>query len=208
MKLTFFTLTFLFVWTSIYSQNFLFNENQTGLNFSGRLSSYDQINLYGFNAGFTINGKLTLGVDLEHRNGEIFDNAQSFSPYLNYLLVKQNNDTKPISINFHTFYKSQKNTYRDSNSKLFGLGLGIFKSYYLKNNITIIPGGNLKWSHGTLYISNEEYTASDISYSLDLTAKYNNVYMTPRVLFIRGMQIFEVDFGVVISGNNGKKKED
>lgn len=204
MKSTFFTLFLLLMTVCCYAQNYLFNENQTGLNFTGRLSSFDDINVYGFNAGFTISGKLTLGVDLELRNGEIFDNARSFSPYLNYLLVRQNNDSQPISINLYSYYKNLKNPDYESKSKFFGLGLGCYKSFYLKNNTTVIPGSTVEWSHGTLDLDGNKYSGSNIVYGLNITGKFNNFYLTPGVLFTNGTQIFEVEFGVLLAGAKQK----
>jgi hypothetical protein len=204
MKSTFFTLFLLLMTVCCYAQNFLFNENQSGLNFTGRLSSFDDINVYGFNAGFTINGRITLGVDLELRNGELFGEAYSFSPYINCLLVRQNNESKPISVNLLSYYKNIKYPIDGLSENGFGLGLGFYKSFYLKNNTTIIPGGTLEWSSNSLDPYDKKYLESNIVYGLNITAKFNNFYLTPGVLFTNGTQIFEVEFGVLLSSAKQK----
>ncbi|HMR89893.1 MAG TPA: hypothetical protein PKD51_17145 [Saprospiraceae bacterium] len=201
MKSTFFTLFLLLTAIFSYSQNYLFNENQSGLNFTGRLSSFDNIDVFGFNAGFTINSRLTLGVDLELRHSEIYDNKRSFSPYLNCLLVRQNNQNRPITINLHSYYKNLKNTDYDASKNSFGLGLGFYRSYNLKSNIVIIPGGTLEWSSGSLDLYGDEYAESNIVYGLNISGKFNNFYLTPGVLFTNGKQIFEIDFGILLVGD-------
>lgn len=204
MKSTFFTLFLLFMTLCSYSQNYLFNENQTGLNFTGRLSSFDDINVYGLNAGFTINGRLTLGVDLELRNAELFGDAYSFSPYINCLLVRQNNENRPISINLLSYYKNLKYSNDDISENGFGLGLGFYKSFYLKNNTTIIPGGTIEWSSDSLDAYEEKYLDNNIVYGLNITGKFNSFYLTPGVIFTNGTQIFEVEFGVLLSSVKDK----
>jgi len=204
MKSTFFTLFLLLAAVCSYAQNYLFNENQSGLNFTGRLSSFDDIDVYGFNAGFTINGRLTLGVDLELRHSDVFNNKRSFSPYLNCLLVRQNNENLPITINLHSFYKNVKNTDYDTNKRSFGLGLGFYRSYNLKSNISIIPGGTLEWSSGSLNLYGDDHSDSNIVYGLNISGKFNNFYLTPGVLFTNGTQIFEVEFGVLLPSEKQK----
>jgi hypothetical protein len=200
MKSTFFTLFLLFLTVCSYSQNYLLNENQSGLNFTGRLSTFDDINVYGFNAGFTINGRFSIGVDLELRNAELFGDAYSFSPYINCLLVRQNNENRPISINLLSYYKNIKYPNDDISENGFGLGLGFYKSFNLKNNTTIIPGGTLEWSSNSLDPYDVKYLDNNIVYGLNISGKFNNFYLTPGVLFTNGTQIFEIDFGILLVG--------
>lgn len=195
-KIVFFVL-FVFI-NKLTSQNYLFNENESGFHVFGQFTSNEGSSLIGISPGYTFNGKLTMGLTLGFEE----DNESDFSsnairPYIDYLVLKQDNNN-PVSINLYGAYQHNNfPDFKDLKVNTVNLGLGIFHQLNLGTNFDLIPAGGVGWARSTANLWGASESESGINYGLSLTGKINKFYVTPGLSFSNGDTIFNLVLGVI-----------
>lgn len=181
---------------SLFSQNILFDQGQSGFHASAQFTSHDGSTLFGLAPGYTSNGKLTFGILIGTESNDDI-NSTVVKPFLSYLLVKQGENDMPISVSADIGY--QYNTFSDLDltAGTVGINAGIYHRIEASDIVAIIPGGTVGWSRTTFNLNNNTTSDSGITYGLQASVLINQFYFTPYLTFSSGDSIFSLLLGYI-----------
>jgi len=188
----------LIVSSSIYGQNYLFEEDQSGFSISGLLSSSNGSTLTGIFPGYTLNGKLSfeLGIGYESDNRSNLSST-SIRPGISYLVMKQDEYNNPVSVGLFGVY--QYNTFSDLDGVTTNgiqLGGAIYHEIYTSDEVSVIPEAIVGWTKQTASIQGIDFVSTTgVYYGLAGTVKFKNVYLRPSLFFSDGSSRFALSFG-------------
>ncbi|MDZ4707719.1 MAG: hypothetical protein SH818_04885 [Saprospiraceae bacterium] len=130
-----------FIYGSIHSQNYLFEPNSSGFHLAGQLGTSSASTILGLGAGYTFNGKLTLGLVAGSENISDLDlNSTAIRPYIDLLAIKQGESDSPVSLNLGIHY--QHNSFpkiQGLNFNTYGFSLNVLHEFELDQNNSLIP---------------------------------------------------------------------
>ena len=108
----------LLISSSLFGQNYLFENNSSGFHIAGQISSYDGSTLLGVSPGYTSKGKLTFGITIGFEENDNLDGSSTgIKPYVSYLVIKQGSEM-PVSVGLNASYQYNTFSEYDIKSKL------------------------------------------------------------------------------------------
>lgn len=193
---TLFTSALTILTISLYSQNILFDQGQSGFHASAQFTSHEGSTLFGVAPGYTSNGKLTFGITIGTESNDDL-NSTVIKPFLSYLLVKQGENDMPISVSGDAGY--QYNTFSDLDltAGTIGLDVGIHHRIEASEIVSIVPGGTVGWARTTYKLGNSTTSESGIIYGIQASVLINQFYFAPYLVFSTGDSIFSLVLGYV-----------
>ena len=188
----------LLISSSLFGQNYLFENNSSGFHIAGQISSYDGSTLLGFSPGYTSKGKLTFGITIGFEENDNLDGSSTgIKPYVSYLVIKQGSEM-PVSVGLNASY--QYNTFSEYDgltANRIGIGAVLLHQIKAGKNFDIIPGASVGWGRTTVKLSGLSESESAIAYGLSATAKIKNFYVAPSLTFSKGNSYFDLIFGLI-----------
>lgn len=190
---------FLFFSFSLQSQNYLFEQGQSGFGIGGQLTSFEGSTLIGFLPSYTINGKLNLGLTIGFEDGDGDLNSTAIRPNASFLILKQGEDNNPVSVGLNSAL--QYNTFSnidDFTSITYGLGATIHHEIKAHETIKVIPGFALGWNRINFYFDGDKLDDdSAIVYGILGTVAFNQFYVEPSLFFSEGNSQFSFLLGYI-----------
>lgn len=195
-----FVVAFMLATFSLYSQNYMFDQNSSGFSLSGQLTSQKGSTLIAIIPAYTIDGKLSFGLGIGYESSDYSDGSSIIlNPYIDYLVLKQDEVNNPVSVSIGGAY--QYNTFSEYDGLTGGIikfGSSIFHEIKASDAVNIIPGASVGWSKSSLYYDGvSEKLSSGISYGLFATVKFNKFYIKPELQFYKGNSTFSLGFGLL-----------
>lgn len=191
-------LILVFIGKILLCQNYLYESDHSGFHIAGQLGSSSGSTLLGIRPGYTYNGKTTLGlvIGAEHLS-DVGLNTTAIRPYIDYLVLKENDNDAPVSLNLGAHY--QYNSFpKQSGLSLSTIGFSI---NLLKNieagNTLLLPSIGVGWDHSTLNLFGITASDNTIGLGISMAAKFNQVYIEPLVSIKRGGAQFGLSVGLV-----------
>ncbi len=181
------------------SQNYLMSSDQTGFHGSALLSTGTFEDALALSPGYTIDGRLTAGVDFGKAKDKINKlNSTVFRTHVSYLILKQNEENMPVSINLKAGYLINILPATAFNSSSWQLSSELYHEFAVQNDVKVIPHAGLLGNkpisiNGT---SNEE----DISITTNagLTVLWQNIYFDTGFLIGNGNRAFSLLVGYIL----------
>ena len=188
MKKIFIPLVFLTLLSHLNSQNYIFEEGQSGFSFAGSYvtSKYDGVSSssYGIHPRYTLNGKLTFGVSAS--SSELGDSSGiAITPNLSYVFYKKTSDTGILNIGLSGSYSFQ--SFDQANIKVSALGpllsyqlnlgdqskISLLRSYVFGNYQTSMKNSDLSIG------------VNQNSYGFSVNFLSYNFYVEPSIAFAK-----------------------
>ena len=174
--------------THSIAQNYVMESDQTAFHGSAELGRNSFENFYGFFPGYTFDGRLTFSLGLgKNRDLAAKVNSTFIRPMASYMILKQNDESLPISFEINAGYQYNYVQQLIFNSNAFLFGGGIYHEIVRSETIKLIPAvivNALKPDDGL----NNRYRDNLVwSYGVQTTLLANNFYVTPKVTFFDGL---------------------
>ena len=184
---------------SLYSQNYMFDQNSSGFSLSGQLASLEDGTLIGIIPAYTIDGKLSFGLGIGYESNDYIGGSTSLKPNISYLVLKQDEDNNPVSVNLGGAY--QYNTFSNYDGLTvgtIGFGVSIYHDIKATDAVLIIPGAAVAWNKSTIHENGfDNVSFTGVTYGLSATVKFNKFYITPILSFSKGNSAFSLGFGLL-----------
>lgn len=185
----------------VFAQICLFDENDSGFDIHYYKGTGPRINLNSFTVGYTINGRLNIGIDVNNYN--YWDNnLYGFDLHLELSLIKQN-EKMPINLiaGIYYDYNFDQISELDVIYKFLGFKTGISHSFKIGDDIRICPIAELQ----ILYEDRLEYGSGYVNYLLKplikCTINYKNIFIYPELSYSSGYYFFSGGIGFIIPTN-------
>ncbi len=182
---------------SLYSQNILFKENESGFHIGGYFSSYQGTRIRSVNPAFTVSGRLSYGLYLEEISYD-YSSTAALRPYISLLIFKQreNKSSFSLALNLSYQFNFDKNN-SEPNLNTFVLGGGLYHKIKAGTNSEVIPGISINWNKTSVEYQGFEASGENITYNLSLTYKYKQAYITPSVTLFDQISVFNLNMGII-----------
>lgn len=177
---------------SASAQNYLMFNEVSGFHGSVQLTRGNFENTLAIQPGYTWNGRLTSGVDL----GKGTDKIRNLSlnivrPNLKYLVVKQIENTSPVSINLEIAYQYNILPTTTANSRSVQFGGTLYHTISVKGNaenLSLIPQAGLLAVNTISRNGLPTESGVGIIYNAGITVQWQKVYFEPK-FFINNSNI-------------------
>ena len=198
---TFALIFFFTITTSSYGQNYIMDDDQTGFHAGVQISFNTFENYYAILPGYTFDGRLTLGLDVGKTKDMVnFINSTAIRPNVSYLLIKQQEDEYPISLEVNMGYQYNYVTRFDFNARSVQFGLGAYHEIKPLDNVKIIPALLIEGNKTTTGLNPRFDESVFFSYGVQTTIVWNNYYITPKLISFDGVSTVGVKLGMIFSG--------
>ncbi|MEO5583163.1 MAG: hypothetical protein ABIR66_10755 [Saprospiraceae bacterium] len=199
MKTILIIILFGLTYRNLFSQNYLFESNASGFHLAGQLGSSKGSTLLGIGTGYTLNGKLTLGLVVGSENiSDLNLNSTAIRPYMDFLAIKQGENESPVSLNIGIHY--QHNSFpkiQGLNFKTYGFSMNVLHEFELDQNNSLIPSIGIGWVKTTVSLSGYSGNINSVGFGISTTAKLNNFYLEPSISFQKGGSQFSLSIGII-----------
>lgn len=177
------------------AQNFLIPNDHSRFHAGAQLTTSTFENIVALLPGYTYDGKLTLGVDIGKGNDKLnFLKSTIIRPHIGYLLIKQDGDKFPVSINVEAAYQYNILTTTSEHTRSVQLGIGIFYELPLLEELKIIPFVSFFGSKVTVNALAEGET---FIYKGGFNLVWQNYYITPSYLRNNGLAAISLNVGLL-----------
>lgn len=199
----------LFLPTRTYSQNYLMSEEHSSFHSGVELTYNTFENFYAAQAGYTHKGRLTLDFELgktkDLANGI---NSTVFRPGIHYLILKQDEDIMPISLDINMGYQYNYLAFLNTTAKSLQFGVGLFHEVRTLYNVKIIPAALVEASKSTTGVNPVFDDSIYMSYGIQATLMWNNYYITPSFVSFDGVSTLGVKLGLIFTPELSYEVED
>jgi len=193
----------LFLTTSqSFSQNYVMDLDSSGFHGSVQLRSGNFENTIAIQPGYTWNGVLTAGIDF----GKGTDKIRKLSlnivrPNLNYLIIKQDEEGLPISINLETAYQYNILPATSFNSRSIQFGGTLYHEISIQDHslgIKLIPQAGMLAVNTLSRNGIQTESAVEIVYNAGITVLWESVYFEPKFFVNDGNISYSLKVGYVL----------
>ena len=187
---------------SASAQNYLMQNDSSGLHGSVQLTRGNFENIIAIQPGYTLKGKLTAGIDL----GKGTDKIRGLSlniirPNLNYLIVKQSENKSPISINLELAYQYNLLPTTTANSRAVQFGGTLYHTISVKDNsvsLSLIPQAGLLAVKTISKNGFQADTGGAIVYNAGITVQWQKIYFEPKFFINEGNISYSLKVGYIL----------
>jgi hypothetical protein len=184
-------------------QNYLISEEQSGFHGGAEIAFNTFENFYAIFPGYTFKGRLTAGFGLG-KNKDVVNkiNSTLFRPYISYLIVKQDPDKLPLSIDLNVGYQYNYVTQLIFNAKSILFGAGVYHEISQMSEVKIIPALLIE---GKKSINGPNPQFNDkivFSYGAQTTLGWNNYNITPQFMISEGVVTISATIGIIFSSSD------
>ena len=196
-----FTICTLFCATiSLFAQNYIYDQNQTGFTLEAIAAFPDDSNAYGINPSYTWNGRLTAGLAYAK---QLFDNvdtqATSFTPNISYLFLKKTVGEHLLNIGVNSSYTTTNfSNSSDLKSNLFDIGLGASMKFNLSDSFDFTIGTNVSWGSVTFKINSEKESENLTQFTIYKNYLFNKFFVEPQISIVNIQDESDSAFGISI----------
>ncbi|MDF1696661.1 MAG: hypothetical protein P1U56_12545 [Saprospiraceae bacterium] len=177
-------------------------DQQDGLHSSVQISYSTFENYYALQPGYTFDGRLSFGLDV----GKTVDlvnslNSTVLRPNVSYLLVKQEKDRYPVSIDLNVAYQFNYVSQVVFNARAVQFGAGIYHEISPFENVKIIPSA---FFNGSKITAGPTRRLEGLVYSYGAQTSImweNKYYLTPKISFQEGINTITIKMGMILSSS-------
>lgn len=179
-------------------QNYFMLNDQSGAHANAEIAYNSFENFYAIYPGYTFNGRLTLGLGIG-KNKDVVNkiNSTLFRPYVSYLIIKQNEEYFPVSIDLNIGYQYNYVTQVIFNSRSVLFGGGIFHEITPLGNVKIIPAVVVNGSKPTSGPNTQFRETVVMSYGVQTSLVWNDYNLTPKFSLSEGIATISANLGII-----------
>lgn len=187
------------------AQNYLMENEQSGLHLGTQISRNSFENQYGLLPGYTYEGRLSMGIDIG-KSKDLLNgiNSTIIRPNISYLILKQNAESMPISFDLNAGYQINYVSQIAFNSRSVQFGLGIYHEIVPLDRVKLIPAIFVEGNKSTTGLNPRFDESVFMSYGVQASILVDNFYITPRFLYFDGITTIGVKFGIIFSSNKSE----
>ena len=190
---------------SATAQNYLMLNEDSGFHGSAQLTRGNFESTLAIQPGYTWNGRLTAGIDL----GKGTDKIRNLSlnivrPNLNYLIVKQMENSSPVSINLEIAYQYNLLPTTTANSRSVQFGGTLYHTISVEDNaisLSLIPQAGLIAVNTISKNGFQSESGVGIVYNAGITVQWQKVYFEPKFFVNDGNISYSLKVGYVLRRN-------
>lgn len=188
---------------NVKGQNYLMDDATSSFHAGVQISYNSFENYYALLPGYTFNGRLTLGFDIGKTQDVVNKlNSTVFRPSISYLLLKQNNENQPISVDLNVGYQYNYVSQIIFNTRSFQFGAGVYHEINPLENVKVIPAILFEGNKPTFGPNPQFLQTVALSFGAQTTITWNNYYLTPKYLLNDGISTITVKIGMVFNAND------
>jgi len=175
------------------------SHDHSGFHGSALLSTGTFEDALALSPGYTIDGRITAGVDFGKGKDKINKiNSTLLRPHLSFLILKQNEENMPISLNLKAGYLVNILPTTSFNSSSLQLSTELYHAFSVQDDVKVIPHAGLLGNkplsiNGT---TNEE--GISITTNAGLTVQWQSIYFDTGLLIGNGNRAFSLLVGYIL----------
>ena len=185
---------------SLFAQNYIYDQNQSGFTLEAFASFPEDSSAYGLNPSYTWNGRLTAGLAITEQS---FDNVDTkatiLSPNISYLFLKKTVGENLLNIGINSSYSTT--SYSDLNnlkSNAFDIGLGASMKFNLSDSFDFTIGTNVSWGSLTVKLNSEKDSENLTQYGFYGNFLFDKFIIQPQVAFVNILEESDSAFSISI----------
>ena len=126
-------------------------------------------------------------------------NSTFLRPYLQYLIIKQNPDGSPVSVDLNIGYQYNYVTQVIFNARSVRFGAGVYHEISPLGNVKIIPALLFEGKKATSGPNTQFRESIVLSYGAQTSLVWNNYNLTPKFLISEGVVTISATLGLIFS---------
>jgi len=183
---------------STYGQNILMSDGIDSWHAGAEFAYNTFETFYAIQPGYTFDDRLTLGFALGKNNDVVNKiNSTLFRPSISYLLVKQSEESLPISIELNGAYQFDYVNQVMFNTQSILFGGGIYHEIDAVEGVKIIPGAIIGGRRAISGPNIRFRESAVLSYGLQASLLWNTYYLTPRLTVQDGVSTISATVGLI-----------
>lgn len=196
------TLLLLVITSQSFAQNYTMERENSGFHGSVQLRSGNFENSLAIQPGYTWNGVFTAGIDF----GKGTDKIRKLSlnivrPNLNFLIIKQNDEGIPVSINLEAAYQYNILPATSFNSRSVQFGSTLYHEISIQDeslDVKLIPQAGLLAVNTLSRNGIQTESGVEIVYNAGITVLWESVYFEPKFFVNDGNISYSLKVGYVL----------
>lgn len=179
------------------------SEDHNGMHAGAEIAFNTFENFYGIYPGYTFNGRFTIGLGLG-KNKDIVNkiNSTFLRPFASYLLIKQNPDGLPVSVDLNIGYQYNYVTQLIYNARSVLFGGGVYHELSPMGDVKIIPALLVEGEKSTSSPNTQFRETIVMSYGAQTSLVWNNYNFTPKFLISEGVVTISATLGIIFSSQD------
>jgi|GEM_PF-2757778 len=164
------------------AQNYIFLDSDSGLHGAAHIATSQFDNVGILQAGYTFNGRLTLGTDLGQGNDRLNRVSSTIvRPYASYLVTKQSEEQMPILISTTVAYQYNILQTTSFSSSSLQFELGAYHSLDVGQSFDLIPFLRAGVRLDPRMANTTTESGTDFYYNGGITFRWTKLYVAPVI---------------------------